>query len=234
MPRPPRIAVLLDENTSGDGTRYEASKSYFRSIAEAGGRPYGVPYINEMIAPTVEDFDAFLAVGGGFAYPPAFYTAGTQSPYKSSERYAFEAQLMQAFLSADKPVLGICAGMQLLACLHGAKLHGDVQASVSAPIHHYSRDAPHPVTLVADTRLQGAIGVRELAVNSFHKEAIAETGARVRAAAHAPDGVIEAIEIPEHRFAIGLQWHQERYAGRDHPGQGVFTAFIAATRGASA
>ena len=230
MTRSPRVAVLLDENTSGDGTRYEVNKAYFRAVAEAGGLPYGVPYIAQLIEPTLAEFDAFVAVGGGFAYPAEFYVAGTQSPYKASERYAFEASLMKAFLAADKPVLGICAGMQLLACLHGAKLHGDVQASVPSPLPHYSRDDPHPVSLVPGTLLHAATGTDTLEVNSFHKEAIGLPGSRVRVAARAPDGVIEAIEIPDRRFALGLQWHQERYAGTRHRGRGVFQALIDASR----
>jgi putative glutamine amidotransferase len=228
MTKSPRIAVLLDENTSGDGTRYEANKAYFRAVAETGGLPYGIPYIEQLIGPTLAEFDGFLAVGGGFAYPADFYVTGTQSPYKTSERYAFEARLMQGFLAADKPVLGICAGMQLLACLHGAKLHGDVQSSVAAPLPHYSRDEPHAVSLVAGSFLHQAVGAETLAVNSFHKEAVGDAGPRVRVSARAPDGVIEAIEIPDRRFALGLQWHQERYAGTKHAGRGVFAAFVAA------
>jgi putative glutamine amidotransferase len=215
--RSPRVAVLLDENTSGDGTRYEANKAYFRAVADAGGLPYGVPYIEQLIEPTLAAFDGFLAVGGGFAYPAEFYVAGTQSPYKTSERCAFEQRLMRAFLAADKPVLGICAGMQLLACLHGARLHGDVQSSVASPLPHYSRDEPHAVSLTAGSLLHQVVGVEVLAVNSFHKEAVGETSSRIRVAARAPDGVIEAIEIPDRRFAIGLQ-----------PGRAVFNAFVSA------
>lgn len=232
MSTSPRIAVLLDENTSGDGTRYEVNKAYFRAVAEAGGLPYGVPYVEALIEPTVADFAGFVAVGGGFAYPDAFYASGSRSPYKTSERYAFEAALMRAFLDAGKPVLGICAGMQLLACMHGARLHGDVQSSVAEALPHYSRDETHPVSLVPGTKLHAAVGAPALAVNSFHREAVSELSPRVRAAAHAPDGVIEAIEVPEHRFAIGLQWHQERYAGTSHPGRGIFAAFVSAARAA--
>lgn len=230
---PPRIAVLLDENTSGDATRYEVNKAYFRALGEAGGLPYGVPYIETLVGPTVRDFDAFLAVGGGFAYPADFYVDGSASPYPSSERFAVERALMEGFLAARKPVLGICAGMQMLACLHGARLTGDVQGSVPAALPHYARDEPHPIEITGGTRLHAMVRTSHLAVNSFHKEAVAEVGSRLTVAARAPDGVIEAIEVPDYPFALGLQWHQERYAGSTHAGLAIFGAFVAAAAGSA-
>ena len=63
----PRVAVILDENTSGDGRRYEAAKGYFRAIRDAGGLPFGVPYFPEVIGPVLSEFEAVLSVGGRFA-----------------------------------------------------------------------------------------------------------------------------------------------------------------------
>lgn len=65
----PRIAVILDENTSGGGRRNEASKGYFEGIANAGGLPFGVPYLAEMVDVVLSDFDGVLSVGGRFSYP---------------------------------------------------------------------------------------------------------------------------------------------------------------------
>ena len=64
MPNKPRIAIIMDENTSVDGTRYDTTKAYFVAIQRAGGLPFGIPYINEMIEPVVEEFDGFVSVGG--------------------------------------------------------------------------------------------------------------------------------------------------------------------------
>jgi hypothetical protein len=69
MTERPQIAVILDENTSGDGSRYEASKSYFRAIVKAGGLPFGAPYFPELVQPVLDEFDAVLSCGGRFAYP---------------------------------------------------------------------------------------------------------------------------------------------------------------------
>ena len=78
------------------------------------------------------------------------------------------------------------------------------------------------------TKLAGILGVETFDVNTFHREAIVELCDRVVAAAHGPDGVIEAIEIPSLSFAIGLQWHPEKFESGDHPGTRIFDAFVQA------
>lgn len=70
-PRPPRIAVILDENTSGDASRYEAAKGYFRAVSAAGGLPFGVPYLPQIVGVVLDEFDGLVSVGGRFAYPDA-------------------------------------------------------------------------------------------------------------------------------------------------------------------
>ncbi len=76
MNRKPRIAVILDENTSGDASRYEASKGYFGAIRDAGGLPFGIPYLPEIVDVVVEEFDGLLCVGGRFAYPDDMVSPG--------------------------------------------------------------------------------------------------------------------------------------------------------------
>src|SRR5437764_15022034 len=129
MARTPRIAVILDENTSGDGSRYEASKSYFTAIRDAGGLPFGIPYLAEVVGPVIEEFDGLLCVGGRFSYPDDWYLQGKPSRAPPSDRLAIERAITEGYLSRDKPVLGICAGMQLLAGLHGCRLWSDVRNS---------------------------------------------------------------------------------------------------------
>jgi putative glutamine amidotransferase len=223
--RQPRIAVLLDENTSVDGSRYDMTKGYFIGVQRAGGLPFGIPYCQEMVDPVVREFDGFLSVGGRFAYPDEWYLPGDVSPSPISDRLPVERALMGGFLAADKPVLGICAGMQMLACLHGCRLTPDVRSLGPDIQEHDRRGALHPVSVVSGSKLAAIVGSM-LTVNSYHREAVAEVSERILASAHAADGVIEAVEIPSRRFALGVQWHQELFARDEHGGNRIFTAFV--------
>jgi putative glutamine amidotransferase len=228
--RKPRIAVILDENTSGDGTRYEAAKGYFKGVRDAGGLPFGIPYLPEMVEVVLEEFDGLLSVGGRFAYPDAWYLPGEVSKAPSSERLAVERAIVEGFLARDKPVLGICAGMQMLACLNGCLLTPDLRAMIPEALEHDRRGQLHAVKLAANSRLAAIIGEQTMMVNTFHREAVAQLAPPVVASAHAGDGIVEAIEIPTRRFAIGIQWHQELLVDTDHPGNRLFHGFVEAAR----
>jgi putative glutamine amidotransferase len=216
----PRIAMLMDENTSSGGTRYEAHKGYFHRLVDAGAAPFGVPYEMSLVDDVIASFDGLLTAGGRFAFPAEWYE--TQAPEAPmTARPEMEIALVQGFLRQDKPVLGMCAGMQALACIHGAKL--------DAKVAGHDAGGPHAVTILARTQLSALVGTR-LSVNSYHREALTALPGSVIASAVADDEVIEAIEIPAHRFAIGLQWHQELH-GPAHPGQAIFGGFVAAAIG---
>jgi putative glutamine amidotransferase len=226
----PQIAVLMDENTSSGGTRYEAHKGYFNEILTARGAPFGIPYAQELVSRVVREFDGFLAVGGRFAYPSEWYVDGhkTQSPH--SDRLEVERSLMTSFLDAGKPVLGICAGMQMMACLHGSKLIANIETLWPSALPHDKKDWFHPITILDDTLLRRVVGTATVQVNSFHREAIAEVGVGVTVSARAEDGIIEAIELPSYSFALGIQWHQELLTADEHPARKIFTAFVDACR----
>lgn len=225
----PRIAILLDENTSSGATRYEASKGYFHGIVDAGGAPFGIPYAAEVIPTVLDSFDGLLCTGGRFACPTDWYEHGAPAA-SDSGRLAVERVLMEKFLEADRPVLGICAGMQVLACLHGGRLVADIAAWRSTALPHNGAKVSHSVQIVPGTLLHKIVGVDELAVNSFHDEALCSVSMPVRVSALAPDGIVEAIELTTHSFAIGIQWHQELFASRRHVGNRIFEAFVSASR----
>jgi putative glutamine amidotransferase len=227
MSRRPRIAVIMDENTSVDGTRYDMTKGYFASIQRAGGLPYGIPYFLDMVGTVTEEFDGFVSVGGRFAFPPEWYRDGEVSNAPPSERLEVEQALMRGFLDRDKPVLGICNGMQMLAALNGCRLAPDVRALGAGILDHDRRGYLHPVAVAPGSALARILGETEITVNTFHREAVVGLSETVVASALSGDGIIEAVEIPDKRFAIGVQWHQEAFALQDHPGNRLFSAFVA-------
>mgnify|MGYP003628569488 CR=1 FL=1 len=229
MASKPLIAVILDENTSVDSLKYEASKRYFDAVARAGGIPFGVPYLPEIVEATFERFDGLVSVGGRFSYPDDWYVFDQKSHAPQSDRFEIERSLVQGFLDRDKPVLGICAGMQMLACLQGCQLSPDVQQLVANPLEHDRKGASHAVQVSSGSKLYDILGTSTLEVNSFHREAIATLVPSVIASAHAPDGVIEAIEVPSQKFALGIQWHQELLEPT-HPGALIFEGLIRACR----
>jgi len=226
--RQPRIAIILDENTSTGGTRYEAAKGYFRGVSKAGGIPFGIPYLPDVVDIVLNEFDGLVSVGGRFAYPDDWYVAGEISKALPSERLEVERAIVEGFLERDKPILGICAGMQMLACLNGCRLTPDLRASFPTANEHDKRDHLHSVEIVAESRLGNIIDKHRIEVNTFHREAIAQLSPAVLASAYAEDGIVEAIEVVSSTFAIGLQWHQELFADMEHPGNAVFRGLVEA------
>lgn len=231
MSNTPRIAVIMDENTTTGGNEYEMPKTYFAAVHRAGGMPFGIPYLADMVETVVSEFDGFISVGGRIQFPREWYVPGDGSRYPTSERLEVEQALMRGFLERDKPVLGICNGMQMLACLHGGRMVHEVRKVGPHILEHDNRSAVHSVELVPGTMLARIVGTTRLDVNSRHQEAVVEVSGKAVTAARADDGVIEAIEIPSRRFAIGLQWHQEAFTATDHPGNRIFEAFVQAAGG---
>jgi putative glutamine amidotransferase len=227
----PRIAVLMDENTSAGGTHYEGNKGYWHALTARGAAAYGVPYEAAMVPEVIAGFEGLLTCGGRFAYPDDWYVAVGPSRSPQTARLDVELALVHGFLAAGKPVLGICAGMQLLACSQGSKMVASIADWRPGSPPHDERGRMHGVTIVPGSLLARTTGVTAMQVNTFHREAVAETAPGVVATAWSEDGVIEAIELPAHRFALGVQWHPEHFASLHHPSNGVFEGFVRACGG---
>jgi putative glutamine amidotransferase len=233
----PLIGVTLDSEEAGGWSKlpwYALRRNYFSAIVAAGGLPVALPHHPEMAEAYIAEVDGLMVTGGAFDVDPALWGGGAPHPKVTLKpgRTDFEMAATRAALARDKPVLGICGGQQLLAVALGGRLIQHIPDEVPGALAHEQpnpRTEPgHEVTITDGTMLARIIGKPRMAVNSAHHQAVASIGDGALVNALAPDGVIEGIEHPGYRFALGVQWHPEYAVDPDDPA--IFRAFIAACR----
>jgi putative glutamine amidotransferase len=145
----PLIGIVLDNETSGDYSSYPyyvLRRHYFDAIEKAGGIPLGIHHSEEFVGDYLHLLDGLLMPGGDYDIPPEVYgdTAIHESVVTKKERLQFDWNLTQMFLEADKPILGICAGEQLLAVMLGGTLIQDIKSASSTSLEHYLDDRASP------------------------------------------------------------------------------------------
>lgn len=190
---------------------------YLESIDRAGGLGLMLPLTDRDadMEQFVELCDGFLFVGGP-DIEPWRYGQGLlpECGPQNKERDAMEWKLMQAALAADKPVLGVCRGIQVLNAVLGGTLYQDIPSQYETELNHsmpeppYNRTA-HPIRIVEGTPL-GELPKTE-GVNSRHHQAILELAPGLEIMAYSADDIIEAVWMPEKRFVWAVQWHPEAF-----------------------
>ena len=203
-------------------------RAYARSIEAAGAVAVHLPVQDGASAPElVARVDGLLLPGGDDFAPERDYPADVAFDLADEVQIGFDRALLAAALDADKPVLGICYGMQLLALAAGGALHHHLPTDVADPLDHGSGDSGtrrHAIEIEPGSRLAGWLGANEIEVNSRHHQAVSDAG-RLRVVARAADGVIEAIESADGTPSTGVQWHPEALAGP--AGEGLLRHFVA-------
>lgn len=210
---------------------------YFDGLLHAGAVPVMLPLTAD--AATLRRLaavcDGYLFTGGQDVQP-GFYgqTAHAQCGETCPARDAMEAELLTLALQADKPVLGICRGIQFLNAALGGTLWQDLPAQHPSPVTHHQAppyDLPaHTVKVLPDTPLHSLLGRDTLPANSCHHQAVRELAPALRAMAAAPDGIVEAVYMPAKRFVWAVQWHPEFNYKAEPTSRAIFAAFVQAAR----
>ncbi len=178
-----------------------------------------------------------LLLTGGEDVDPAHY-GGVPSPRLGAldnRRDAFELALFRSARSRGMPVLAVCRGLQLVNVALGGSLWQDLPTDRPGDIRHDQQAArdrrTHAVRVTRDTRTRALLGAERLLVNSFHHQAIRELGDGLVATGWAEDGVIEAAEVEDGGWVVGVQWHPESFhAESASPDLALFRGLVAESR----
>lgn len=231
----PRIGVTRWENVLGERIAY-----YRRCVRRTGGEPVDVCGRDGRRPDSLLEGLAGLVLTGGADIDPSLYG---QEPHARTkrvipERDAFESALLRGALELDLPVLAICRGHQLLNVVFGGGLLQHIEGGQHRADYR-SEGYPsrwHTVRAERRSRLGGLFGSDDIEVNSRHHQAVLpETvGSGLRVTALTPDGLVEGLESPSHRWVVGVQWHAERpelgHDGFNEGSQRLFDEFVQQAR----
>jgi putative glutamine amidotransferase len=150
------------------------------------------------------------------------------------QRDIYEIELIRCSCALNKPLLGICRGLQLMNVAFGGSLYQDIPHAMPDALQHSQNANPDVATqtieLVEGTILQKLIGQPLLLANSFHHQAIKQLAPGFRVSARAKDGIIEGIEKEGDFFTLAVQWHPELMFMQHASMQRLFHGFVEAAR----
>ena len=209
---------------------------YLESIDRAGGLPLMLPLTDreEDIARFVEICDGFLFVGGPDIEPWRYgQELLPECGPQNKERDAMEWKLMEAALAADKPIFGVCRGIQVLNTVLGGPLYQDIPSQYKTELCHSMPEPPYNRTAHLFRVVEGTPLAKlpcAEGVNSRHHQAILDLAPGLEIMAYAADGIIEAVRMPEKRFVWAVQWHPEAFWEEEGLNIELFRAFVEAAK----
>ena len=231
----PLIGITIGYSPD-DREIFQLRDDYVRSVETAGGLPLVLaPGRPEDAALLLDRLDGLLLTGGADVGPHIY--GAEQHPTVVRvlpERDAFELALVRESLSRDLPLLAICRGHQVLNVATGGTLVQDIPSELESTVDHDPEGErwhrAHGVRVLPGTRLRAILERDEVAVNSFHHQAVKDVGQGLVVSARATgDGVIEALERPDSRFVLGVQWHPEAFWDKGGTFQPLFEALVRAS-----
>lgn len=192
--------------------RKETSANYENYIRLASAEP-----IVSLCAADLSECDALILPGGGDITPAFFGERNSGSVNIDTELDILQIQALDLFLEKQKPILGICKGMQLINIVFGGNV---IQHLKSASVHSGVKDLYHSTTISESSCLYELYG-KSAFVNSAHHQAVGRIGKGLCPIQWCDsDGCVEAI-VHESLPILGLQWHPERLLPSETPLEGL-------------
>ncbi|MGB0910037.1 MAG: gamma-glutamyl-gamma-aminobutyrate hydrolase family protein [Nitrospirales bacterium] len=226
------------EDMGGKEPTYFIRARYVQAIEDAGGLPIVFPLVTSIRQQKqlLAQVDGLLVTGSGSDLDPALYGERQDVPFRqmSPLRSNLELGISKLAYKSHLPTLGICGGMQSLNVALGGTLIQDIAVQHSTDIEHLpswsATKNAHGIAIAPKTLLHRIVGKPKIRVNSSHHQSVKKVPGRLVTSAVAPDGVIEAIEAPDHPFLLGVQWHPEFLYKRDPIQKKLFQALIKSAR----
>ena len=230
------------EELSGERAKYDW---YFQAVRRAGAEPVAIPLglPLDKLKKLADSLDAIVLTGSPADVEPSLYHAERhpKSAQADRDRERTDFALLDHAFTEHKPVLAICYGAQSLNVFLGGSLMQhvsckDKSSEIKTDIPHAmneqtDKEFRHLIRIEPGTRLAQIAQSLEACVNSSHHQAIKEPGRGLRVMAHAPDGVVEAVEwTGDADWVTGVQWHPERMLVGEALAEAMFRELMAATR----
>ena len=217
----PIIGITSDVQ---EGSKHTLNNTYVKAIQRAGGVPIILPVgIEKDVSRLSTMIDGLLLTGGHDINPLLFgeephHRLGEVSPSRDS----IEMEFTREMLKLDKPIFGICRGLQVLNVAVGGTMYQDIHSQNDKPIIQHVQKAPrshqsHFVQVEKGSLFESIAESNQLEVNSFHHQAVKDVPEPFTVSGVASDGIIEVIESARHRFVIGVQWHPEELSANGDP-----------------
>jgi putative glutamine amidotransferase len=213
------ITSSIDRQSAIFGETYKLARKYAEGVLRAGGVPVIVPHNLDEAALRVmlDRLDGVVLSGGGDMDPALFGEERHPATCEiEPDRDRLEMMLTRWVVERDIPFLAICRGIQVLNVALGGSLVQDIPSQVAEALpHSFDRQTTprdyvaHPVKISSQSRLARIMQLESVQTNSWHHQSIKRVADGLQVTAIAPDGVIEAVEVPARRYAIAVQWHPE-------------------------
>jgi putative glutamine amidotransferase len=239
------IVLIATDNREFDHVHWHVTPAQYAEAVAIGAKaiPVLLPALGDLmdVLPVLDRVDGVVLSGARSNVHPSHYgvePAPEYEPYDEA-RDATTLPLIRAAIERGIPLFAICRGFQELNVALGGTIHTEIH-ELDGRFDHRSPPGPasderyaisHPVRIVADSCIGRILGRDEVAVNSLHRQGIAELSPRLAIEATAADGTIEAVSVSDARaFAVGVQWHPEYWVRQDTASARLFQAFGDAVR----
>ena len=227
--------IVIGLTPQGDGNKgYNISPDFIRALNSLGAVAITLPSVIDddgLLQDALSLCDGIIFTGGPDVRPSLFGEEIIPSCGAiNDERDAFEIKLYKMAMAADKSILGVCRGVQVMNIAEGGNIYQDIYSQSGTMLAHHTLDgvrAFHNVS-VTNSAIFEKIGFskNEFTVNSYHHQSVKDLAEGYKAFAYSPDGLIEAIYMPSRRFVAGVQWHPEKRFDGDSDSFRILIDFV--------